>query len=175
MYHVYKMQKGNDGVYHQDWYNNLMWGGSDGKYSGYTIENDYSAFWGTVFNLSKTGFRGSIKRNNYGKFGYYNYTRMEPYSFNYESYDLSILVGVGVGTIRNFVPLMPTNFGEVKAYDPNNKNWAEKWEGFNNNKGIKIFGGPISGVSSIVYGLSDGLWTAGSTLKNGWRNGQWLY
>jgi RHS repeat-associated protein len=70
-----RMHKGEDGQYHADWYNDLMWGGgAGGTYGGYGSGGggfgggvggrggNYSAFWNNLWNSVPEGM--NVKFNN---------------------------------------------------------------------------------------------------------------
>jgi RHS repeat-associated protein len=85
--------------------------------------------------------------------------------------NLDNVVVNGKSKPKNTAANHPYTAPTMQAYDPSKTNTMTKWDNFNHNFwGQQLAGPGIAGLSKAAYGLFDGLWTAGSTLRNGWWN-----
>ncbi len=144
------------------------WENSGSMPSNYGLYADYTAFWENFFSFANFG--GSYKfttATNKKGFEGIRFSWWEDGSS--EEGFLQEVVGYSRFMLNE--SHFTRGASEMHAYDPNETNWAGKWDRANTFKfkddpfliGEKL-------VSKAAYGFLDGIWTAGSILKNGWRN-----
>jgi RHS repeat-associated protein len=117
-----RLQKGEDGQYHPDWYNDLMWGGgAGGTYSGYGSSGggssgfgggiggsgggQYAAFWTAALGAINNGH--SIKKDKNGNWGFWSWGA---YDTGEKGNGGSNLDGVGLTNTWNSLSGFGTNF-----------------------------------------------------------------
>lgn len=80
---------------------------------------------------------------------------------------LNITSIINAGTLQDTHPYIEP--GEIRPYEPHS-NFAGHWEDFNKEASY-YFGNTdmVIQTSKVLYGSLDMIWTAASTIKNGWR------
>jgi RHS repeat-associated protein len=84
--------------------------------------------------------------------------------------NLDNIVVNGKSKPKNAAANHPYTAPTMKSYDPSKTNAMTKWDNFNHSWVNRYLGGGVGQLSSAVYGFADGIWVAGSTLRNSWRN-----
>ncbi len=154
--------RSSDGNYHAGWLSDYSWadaGGGGGGGGG----GSHGGFWNAFLSFAQEGsYSFSSVRNKYGAEG------IRASWWTNGSTSNGFLTEV-VGQNKFFASEsgLSQNISTISSYTPGT-NWAGKWDNLNGQIGIE--GSMAGAVSSAVYGTLDGIWTFGSSLKNGWRN-----
>jgi RHS repeat-associated protein len=174
------MSKGPDNNYHADWMSGLLWadkGFHSGEYwgdddgSGYgggggggNYQNIQGITSGSVLGQMRFGDR--FVQNKKGEYGFWRYwnggkgaTVLGALETVVVHIDFVLLSGRGLGD---------PNYGRdhMASYNPNATNWAGSWDRLNNGYWGSV-AGPVTGISKILYGVADGIYTTGSSVVNG--------
>ena len=137
-----RMQKGEDGNYHQDWFNNFMWGsGASGTYEGYGSGGGSGGGWGSgsgyfandVMNAFWHAKDGSTPVMRHGEFGYWTKNTYDPSGYKADQYEGS-LETVVVGSNSHWVSLG----GGDRNGKIGTEIWQKFWEGNSNRITLSI-------------------------------------